>query len=75
VDSSTLVAAFGGLSPGVKGALKFAMAWPLCFHSINGVGHLVWDTGRRFSTKEIVRQGWTVVGLSLVGAGYLAWMV
>lgn len=70
-----MATAFGGLSPMVKGGLKFAMAWPFAFHCVNGVGHLVWDTGRRFSTKAIVRQGWTVVGVSLVATGYLTWMI
>lgn len=69
------MAAFESLSPVTKGALKIAMAWPFTFHCVNGVGHLVWDTGRRFKTSQIVRQGWTAVGVSLGLAGYLAWFV
>jgi succinate dehydrogenase (ubiquinone) cytochrome b560 subunit len=55
-------------------AAKFAIAFSFTFHAINGVGHLIWDTGRRFSTTAIVRQGWTIVGTSLLAAGYLALM-
>jgi succinate dehydrogenase (ubiquinone) cytochrome b560 subunit len=75
IDSASLVASFGSLPVGIKTAMKFAMAFPLTFHCINGVGHLIWDTGRRFSRKAIVTQGWTIVGVSLVAAGYLATVV
>ena len=75
LDSATLVAAFGNLPAGAKIAAKFVMAWPLTFHCVNGVGHLIWDTGRRYSKRAIVTQGWTIVGVSLVGAGYLTTMV
>ena len=42
---------------------------------MNGVGHLIWDTGRAFARKSIVRQGWTVVGVSVAGALGLATML
>lgn len=74
-DTATLVAAFGDLSEPVKIAAKFLMAFPFTFHGVNGVGHLIWDTGRRFARKQIVGQGWTVVGISVVSAIYLAIMV
>jgi succinate dehydrogenase (ubiquinone) cytochrome b560 subunit len=75
LDSATLAAAFGSLPVAAKVSAKFAMAFPFTFHSINGVGHLVWDTGRRFSIKQIVGQGWTILGLSVASAFYLAIMV
>lgn len=75
IDSANLAAAFGSLPVGVKVTAKFAMAFPFTFHAVNGVGHLIWDTGRRFSRKAIVTQGWTVVGISLLSAGYLATIV
>lgn len=75
LDSATIAAAFGSLPVAAKVAAKFAMALPLTFHCVNGVSHLIWDTGRRFSTKAIVRQGWIVVGLSVAGAVYLATMI
>jgi succinate dehydrogenase (ubiquinone) cytochrome b560 subunit len=70
LDSTTLTAAFGSLPAGVKVAAKLAMAFPLTFHAFNGVGHLIWDTGRRFGTKQIMRQGWMVIGVSVVSAVY-----
>lgn len=75
LDSATLATAFGSLPVAAKVSAKFAMAFPFTFHGINGVGHLVWDTGRRFKIKQIVGQGWTVLGLSVASALYLATMV
>jgi succinate dehydrogenase (ubiquinone) cytochrome b560 subunit len=72
LDSATLATAFGSLPVAAKVAAKFSMAFPLTFHGLNGVGHLVWDTGRRFERKQIVTQGWTIVGLSVASAVYLA---
>jgi succinate dehydrogenase (ubiquinone) cytochrome b560 subunit len=55
---------------------------PFAFHSINGVRHLMWDTGigiisfiwlmLALSNKQVIRTGWTVVGLSSVTALWLA---
>ncbi|KAG9239503.1 succinate dehydrogenase cytochrome b560 subunit [Amylocarpus encephaloides] len=75
VDIASIAAAFGDLPIAAKLSAKFAFAWPFVFHCVNGCGHLIWDTGRRFKTKQIVAQGWTIVGLSLAGAGWLAFMV
>ncbi|PMD47173.1 cytochrome b560 subunit of succinate dehydrogenase [Hyaloscypha variabilis F] len=71
LDTATLVAAFGSLPLAVKIAAKATMAFQLTFHGINGVGHLVWDTGSRFQRKQIVSQGWTILGLSVASAVYL----
>ena len=54
------------------GAIKFVIAMPFAFHSFNGIRHLIWDTGREFGTKSVIRSGWAVVGLSVVGSGILA---
>ena len=72
LDSATMAAAFGSWPVAAKIGAKFAMAFPFTFHGINGVGHLIWDTGSRFATKQIIAQGWTVVGLSVASALYLA---
>lgn len=55
-----------------KGVVKFGAGLPFCFHGWNGVRHLVWDSGREFGNKQVVRTGWAVVGLSVVSAGALA---
>jgi succinate dehydrogenase (ubiquinone) cytochrome b560 subunit len=72
LDTATIAAAFGSMPVAAKVAAKFAMAFPFTFHGINGVGHLVWDTGRGFARKQIVSRGWSILGLSFVSAVYLA---
>lgn len=50
------------------------LALPFTYHSFNGVRHLIWDLGLEMKNKQVIQTGWTVVGLSLVSAGYLAFM-
>ncbi|CAF9922895.1 MAG: hypothetical protein HETSPECPRED_005176 [Heterodermia speciosa] len=74
LESASMAAAFGSLPVTAKVLLKFGIAMPFTFHSYNGVRHLMWDTGRGLTNKEVVRTGWTVVGLSVVSSGILAMM-
>ncbi len=53
LDTATLVSMFGSLAVTAKLAAKFAMAFPFTFHGINGVGHMIWDTGRGFQRTTI----------------------
>ena len=62
------------MSPVLKGLVKFSIAWPFTYHLLNGVRHLVWDTGRELSNKGVQRTGWAVVGLSVVSAAGLAFV-
>lgn len=52
--------------------MKFAVSLPFSFHSWNGIRHLVWDTGRELSNRQIQLTGWTVVGLTFLSSGILA---
>ncbi|KAL8711442.1 MAG: hypothetical protein Q9220_004100 [cf. Caloplaca sp. 1 TL-2023] len=72
LESSTMAASFGELPMVVKGGLKFLVAVPFTFHSFNGVRHLMWDSGREFANKSVVRSGWVVVGLTVVSSTGLA---
>ena len=74
LESATLAASFGSLPFLAKFGIKYMVALPFTFHSFNGIRHLVWDTGREFSNKQVQRTGWTVVGLSIVSSGILAYM-
>ena len=56
-----------------KFVIKFGIALPFCFHSFNGVRHLVWDLGRELGNVQVQRTGWLVVGLTFVGSAALAW--
>jgi succinate dehydrogenase (ubiquinone) cytochrome b560 subunit len=75
LESASMAAAFATWPVALKVATKFAVAMPFTFHGFNGIRHLVWDTGRQFTNKAVIRTGWTVVGISTVSALYLATMV
>lgn len=70
-----LAVAFGALPIVTKVGIKTLIAAPFAFHSINGIRHLVWDSGMgrtcsltiadiALTNKQVIRTGWTVVGLS-----------
>ncbi|RDW79269.1 succinate:quinone oxidoreductase subunit C [Aspergillus mulundensis] len=72
IGSASVTSAFSSLSPTSKFAIKFAVAYPFTFHAFNGVRHLVWDTGRGLTNRQVARSGWAVVGASGVVATLLA---
>ncbi|KAF2754653.1 cytochrome b560 subunit of succinate dehydrogenase [Pseudovirgaria hyperparasitica] len=71
IETPSMVAAVGSWPIWAKIATKFSVAFPFLFHSLNGVRHLVWDTGRGFATKTTARSGWVVVAASVVGSAIL----
>ncbi|XP_071844008.1 succinate dehydrogenase cytochrome b560 subunit, mitochondrial-like [Apostichopus japonicus] len=61
------------VGPALIGLTKFGIAWPMAFHTLNGVRHLCWDMGYGFELKNLYTTGWFVLGLSLaVGIGIAA---
>lgn len=52
-----------------------ATVFCLCYHLLNGIRHLVWDTGRALDIKTAYTAGWLVligtVGLTAVLLGVL----
>ncbi|XP_068604857.1 succinate dehydrogenase cytochrome b560 subunit, mitochondrial [Brachionichthys hirsutus] len=56
------------VGPVLIGLAKFAIAFPLSFHTYNGVRHLWWDIGKGFRIPEVYRSGYAVIGLSVVTA-------
>ena len=44
----------------------FLSLWALWYHTLAGVRHLYWDTGRGFSLDQVNILGWGVVGGSVV---------
>ncbi len=72
LESSHIAESFGQLNPWVKGGVKFVVATPFVFHSLNGVRHLVWDTGRELKNGQVNWTGWTVVGGTVLGSAGLA---
>lgn len=74
LESASMAAAFGAMPFAAKFLVKLGLALPFTFHSINGVRHLIWDTGRMLTNKQVIQSGWTMVGLSTVSALALALM-
>ena len=74
LESASLAAAFGALPLAAKIPLKFTLALPFTYHSFNGVRHLIWDLGKQFTNQQVIRTGWTVVGLTVTSALALALM-
>lgn len=64
---------FNSLLNTIPGKLMCILAtWALFYHLLNGVRHLVWDTGRWLELDAARRAGWAVVVLSLV-LSVVAW--
>ncbi|KAL6239461.1 hypothetical protein BDW75DRAFT_236372 [Aspergillus navahoensis] len=74
LESASLAASFATLPLAAKFSLKTLAALPFTYHSFNGLRHLMWDTGRGITNKQVIQTGWTVVGLSIASALYLAYV-
>jgi succinate dehydrogenase / fumarate reductase cytochrome b subunit len=48
--------------------ILFGFVWSLAFHLLNGIRHLVWDSGYGFEVKTAERTGILVYVLSLIMA-------
>jgi len=46
--------------------LLFGWLLAFCYHLLNGLRHLVWDTGRGFEIEQVERSGWVVLISSAV---------
>jgi succinate dehydrogenase / fumarate reductase cytochrome b subunit len=46
--------------------LLFGWTWALFFHLVNGIRHLLWDTGKGFDLPIVSVSGWTAVILATV---------
>lgn len=62
------MAAFGAWPLAAKVLAKFSLALPFTYHSFNGLRHLAWDMGAAFKNAQVVKTGWTVVGVSVASA-------
>ena len=47
-------------------ALKFTLAFPFAFHTVNGVRHLFWDMGKFLTIKEVYTTGYAMLLASTV---------
>ncbi len=44
----------------------FGSLWALCYHTLGGIRHLIWDSGRMLDVKASERFGLFMIGGSLV---------
>lgn len=52
--------------------LKFLLAYPLAFHTCNGIRHLSWDMGKFLKLNEVYTTGYAMLGSSLALSIFLA---
>lgn len=50
-----------------------AFVWSLCFHLMNGLRYLYWDSGRGFALKTARMTAWLVYGASAILAAGILW--
>ena len=66
--------------------MAVAASWPgrimligfsycLIYHLLNGLRHMLWDSGRAMEILQVYQTGWTVVALSILGTAALWWYV
>ncbi|KAH8294656.1 hypothetical protein KR018_000884, partial [Drosophila ironensis] len=53
-------------------AIKFIIAYPLGYHTANGIRHLLWDTGRFLKIKEVYSTGYAMIATSFILTAILA---
>ncbi|XP_009586230.1 PREDICTED: succinate dehydrogenase cytochrome b560 subunit, mitochondrial, partial [Fulmarus glacialis] len=62
------------LGPALIYSAKFALAFPLSYHTWNGVRHLAWDMGKGFKIPQVNQSGVLVLILTLLSSAGLAAM-
>ncbi|KAH7413624.1 mitochondrial succinate dehydrogenase cytochrome b560 subunit C [Phaeosphaeria sp. MPI-PUGE-AT-0046c] len=70
LETQAMVATVAAWPAAVKIGLKSFFAFPFFFHSFNGVRHLSWDVGLGFKNAQVIKTGWTAVGLTVVASLY-----
>ncbi|CAH1970874.1 unnamed protein product [Acanthoscelides obtectus] len=48
--------------------VKFMLAFPLSYHFWNGIRHLIWDTGRFLTIKDVYITGYIMLALAVATA-------
>lgn len=67
-------AAVATLSSPLAQLVWFGAAFAFCYHLLNGIRHLAWDTGHGFELQTARRSGWAVAISALV-LGFIVWLV
>lgn len=68
-------AQFAAVAASLPGRVMLVgFSYCLIYHLLNGLRHLLWDSGRAMSIPRIYQTGWTVVALSILATTAL-WLV
>uniref|UniRef100_A0A8C5KS80 Succinate dehydrogenase cytochrome b560 subunit, mitochondrial n=2 Tax=Jaculus jaculus TaxID=51337 RepID=A0A8C5KS80_JACJA len=62
------------LAPGLIYTAKFAFAFPLMYHTWNGIRHLMWDLGKGLKIPQLYQSGVVVLVLTVLSSVGLAAM-
>ena len=63
---------FMNLATSLHGRIALiGFSYCLIYHLLNGLRHMLWDSGRAMTIPQIYRTGWTVVALSIFGTAAL----
>jgi succinate dehydrogenase / fumarate reductase cytochrome b subunit len=54
--------------------MLFGWLWAVVYHFLNGIRHLMWDTGTGIDMPGATKSGWAVVGGSVAGT-ILLWVL
>lgn len=69
-----MIAAVAAWPLWAKASAKFAVALPFFFHSVNGLRHLMWDTGAGMKNITVMRTGWAAVGVTFALSAYYSFL-
>lgn len=75
LSSASIAAAFGSLPWAAQSLIKFAVAWPVVLHSINGLRHLTWDRAKGFNNSFIMKTGWAAVSATTLSVVYMVFFM
>ncbi len=70
--SPSLFASIAGFAASPFGVIIVGgYVWSLCFHLLNGLRHLYWDSGRGLAPKTASKTAWAIYAGSLLLAGLI----
>ncbi|XP_001093733.2 succinate dehydrogenase cytochrome b560 subunit, mitochondrial isoform X1 [Macaca mulatta] len=62
------------LGPALIHTAKFALVFPLMYHTWNGIRHLMWDLGKGLKIPQLYQSGVVVLVLTVLSSMWLAAM-
>ncbi|HYD19722.1 MAG TPA: succinate dehydrogenase, cytochrome b556 subunit [Patescibacteria group bacterium] len=72
VDGEDSYNTFQSFAHSIIGQLMlFGWVWAFVYHFLNGIRHMVWDTGRWLELREAYASGWAVFFGSIILAGII----